>query len=233
MSASLVMASLLMGLAGSPHCAAMCGAGCAVVSGNQRGLWSFQAGRMAGYAAAGALMATSAAALQWGWNATSVLKPFWAMLHVAIVVLGLWLACTGRQPAWLDRLSQRVWQRLRHRTLGWEFSRLPRELRAAGAGVLWVLLPCGLLYSALMVAALASTPVQGAGVMAAFALGSALGLHLGPTLWWRFARPGGAPAARAQAGQWAIRLAGLTLALASGWALWHGVWMAFLAPVCQ
>lgn len=228
MSASLLTAALLMGLAGGPHCAAMCGAGCAAVSGGPRGLWSFQAGRLAGYATAGALVAVSAGALQWGWNATAFLKPFWAMLHVAIVVLGLWLAATGRQPAWLDRFAQRAWQSLRHRTLGWELGRWPRELRSAGAGLLWVLLPCGLLYSALMVAALASTAGQGAAVMAAFAAGSALSLHLGPTLWWRWGQ-----ARSGAAGHWAVRLAGLTLAGASAWALWHGIWMAFLAPVCS
>lgn len=230
MSSSLFTAALLMGLAGGPHCAAMCGAGCTAVSGGQRGLWGFQAGRLSGYATAGALVAVSAGALQWGWQATAILKPFWAMLHVGIVVLGLWLAFTGRQPAWLDRLAQRTWQAVRHRTLGWEFDRWPRALGPAAAGLLWVLLPCGLLYSALMVAALASSAGEGAGVMAAFAAGSALSLHLGPTLWWRWF--GGDAGRSRRTAQWAVRLAGLTLAGASAWALWHGIWMAFLAPVC-
>ena len=43
----------------------------------------------------------------------------------------------------------------------------------------------GLRQSALLVAALASGPVQGAAVMAVFATASALSLWLRPTLWWR------------------------------------------------
>ena len=78
------------------------------------------------------------------------------------------------------------------------------RLRAALFGSLWVALPCGLLQSALLVAALASTPVSGAAVMAAFALTSSLSLWAGPALWFRWA--GRDSAARWQGS--AIRVAG-------------------------
>jgi hypothetical protein len=55
--------------------------------------------------------------------------------------------------------------------------------------------------------------------MALFAIASSLGLWFGPALWLRLA---GAPSA-AMAQVAAVRLAGLVLAGASAWALWHGM----------
>jgi hypothetical protein len=62
------------------------------------------------------------------------------------------------------------------------------KLRNGGAvilGILWALMPCGLLYGALLVAALSNSPVEGASVMALFALGSAVVLTIGPWVWLR------------------------------------------------
>lgn len=222
MLAGLVMTALLMGLAGGPHCVAMCGAATAGLGCTPRRLWAFQAGRAAGYALMGGLVASSAGLLQWGAAQAAVLKPFWAMFHVAIVALGVTLLWHGRQPAWLDRWAHRVWQGVRLRTLGWQGEHWP-----AAAGLLWALLPCGLLYSALMVASLSSQPGQGVVVMAAFAGGSALSLHLGPALWqrWRGSRERGS-------GRLGIRLAGLAVAGASAWALGHGIWQEYERLLC-
>ena len=90
--------------------------------------------------------------------------------------------------------------------------------------LLWALLPCGLLYSALMVASLSSQPLQGAAVMALFACGSSLSLLAGPWLWLRLGRQPGLNG-------WGMRLAGLALALSSAWALWMGLFHD-TAPWC-
>ena len=81
--------------------------------------------------------------------------------------------------------------------------------------MLWALLPCGLLYSAVLVAALSASWWQGGGVMTMFAIGSGLAMTAGA--WW-FQRLG-----HSGSGGWAIRLAGLALVLTSGWALWMGI----------
>ena len=65
MQTSLAVTALLMGLAGGPHCIAMCGAACAGLgqaAGERRNeaMWVFQLGRVLGYAALGALAAASA-----------------------------------------------------------------------------------------------------------------------------------------------------------------------------
>jgi sulfite exporter TauE/SafE len=76
-------------------------------------------------------------------------------------------------------------------------------------------MPCGLLYSALMVAALSASAVQGGLIMLAFGAGTAITLTVAPWLLLRLR--GGA------SGAWGIRLAGLALVLTSGWALWMGI----------
>ena len=209
-SLSLIGAAALAGLAGSPHCVAMCGAACAGIGGGAaRRTLAFQAGRLAGYALLGGVVAASAGALQWTLAQTAMLKPLWAMFHVAVVLLGASLLWLGTQPAWVERGSERVWRALRMRTLGLDTVRWP-----VLAGALWALLPCGLLYSALMLAALADSAAGGVAVMASFAAASGLGLQFGAALLGR---------ARAGNGRIGVRLAGAALIAASVWALGMGL----------
>jgi len=210
-SSSLFVAAAVAGLVGSPHCVAMCGAACAGVTGKQAGhALAFQAGRLIGYAALGALVAASAGALQWAAAHATLLKPLWGMFHVAVLLLGASLVWLGAQPAWVDRGAQQVWRALRVRTLSLDTARWP-----FAAGALWSLLPCGLLYAALMLAALADTPLDGAGVMALFALSSGAALQLGAF---------GVRRIGLHSGRWGVRLAGGGLVAASAWALGHGLW---------
>ena len=64
-------------------------------------------------------------------------------------------------------------------------------------------------------------------VMAGFAGASAAGLVLGPALWWRLS--GGRAGALSISPSLAVRWAGAALALASAWALGHGLWMRVAA----
>ena len=82
-------------------------------------------------------------------------------------------------------------------------------------GTVWALLPCGLLYSALLVAAMSARPLDGAMVMALFAAGTSVSMMAGPWLWLRLRS--------ADSGQWGVRLAGLALASSSAWAVWMGL----------
>ena len=76
-------------------------------------------------------------------------------------------------------------------------------------------MPCGLLYSALLVAALSNSAAQGALSMLAFALGSGLWLLAGPWLWARVrTRLNG------WRESWGTRFAGLLLFAIAAWALW-------------
>jgi sulfite exporter TauE/SafE len=131
------------------------------------------------------------------------------LLHVAALVLGCLLLWQGRQPMWLDAAAQSLWRRVR--AWGGRFGQgTPMVI-----GALWSLMPCGLLYSALMVAALTGNVAEGALTMALFALGSSVSLWAGPWLLLQLKNLGD--------GSWGIRIAGLALAAISAWALWMGL----------
>lgn len=224
MNLALVFSALALGWAGSPHCTLMCGAACTAVV-RRDGGWAqagFHLARVASYAAAGAVVAASVDALGALGRWSPALRPLWSLVHAAALMLGLWLLWHGRQPAWLTQ-----WGRTRHDlpdAQGWQ--RLRGPARAAAAGSLWAAWPCGLLQSALVVAALANGPAGGALVMAAFGASSALGLLAAPWVW---ARWGGGGTAGAGVVVWGTRAAGLMLVAASGWALGHGLWQEWLA----
>ena len=214
MQTSMAITALVMGLVGGPHCVAMCGAACAGIgraagARSTRALLGFQLSRMVGYAAFGAIAAGSVQGLAWLGTNTAVLRPVWTMFHVAALLLGAVLLWQARQPAWIENLGQAVWRKARPAltTLG---PRAPVVL-----GVAWALMPCGLLYSALLVASLSANALEGAAIMALFSLGTSVSLTAGP---WLLLRLRGA-----RSGAWGMRLAGLALAVTSGWALWMGI----------
>ncbi len=263
MQTTLAATALLMGLVGGPHCIAMCGAACAGIartaSGQSpRSLWMFQAGRVAGYSALGGLAAASMQGLGWLSVQSAALRPVWTLFHAAAALLGLMLLWQARQPVWLEQSARKVWRGVR------SFTGDSKNASKSGAtgtaplliGVLWSLLPCGLLYSALLVAAMSGNVQEGAAVMALFALGSGVSLMAGPWLWLRFrprVRPslhsmtrepglsvvrfqgrggdGGGDTGGDKGGKWAIRIAGLALFATSAWALWMGL-VHDTAPWC-
>lgn len=249
MDLALAFSALLLGLAGSPHCVAMCGAACTAIAGRcgrarpQQALLGLHAGRLLSYAVGGAVVAGGVGALAAlaAWSPS--LRPLWTLVHVAALGLGVWLLWTGRQPEFLENLGRGRARELAAASLptagGAQAVTVLRlaagagptvaapapvagggtagPAKAAAAGALWLGLPCGLLHSALVMAALANTPLGGAGIMAAFAVGTTVGLWIGPTLWWRVGAPGGGWLARGGA----VRLAGLMLVGISAWALSH------------
>lgn len=214
MQTSMAVTALFMGLVGGPHCVAMCGAACTGIAraaghSGTRALLTFQASRLLGYALFGAFAAGSVQGLAWLGTHTAVLRPLWTSFHVAALLLGLVLLLQARQPAWIDGLGQGIWRRARP-----VMTRLgPRAPVVLGVG--WALMPCGLLYSALLVASLTANALEGAAVMALFCLGTSVSLIAGPWLMLRLKA--------ACSGAWGIRLAGLALLVTSGWALWMGI----------
>lgn len=171
------VAALAGGLLGSLHCLGMCGPFVlliAAASGSHRDNLIRQAcfavGRITSYAFMGAWLA-------WGvWKASQPewLKPLPSVLSVvagvALIVLavqpkrgfGVPKGSTATVCSWLPRLRGVLQQR------GWT--------APLAAGVLTAWIPCGLLYAFLALAAASSRPAQGAAVMAAFGLGTALPL---------------------------------------------------------
>ncbi len=214
MQTSLALSALIMGLAGGPHCVAMCGAACAgfghaAGQHHNTALISFQAGRWVGYSLMGGLAAFSVQALGWLTVESAALRPLWSLLHVGAFVLGLLLVWQAKQPVWLDQSAQQLWSKIRRLNAN------AGQIAPVAVGVMWAFMPCGLLYSALMVAALTGNALEGALTMACFALGSGVSLGLAPWLLLRLKDMGD--------GAWGVRLAGVALAVTSAWALWMGL----------
>jgi uncharacterized protein len=221
MNATLAWTALLMGLAGGPHCLAMCGLGCAGVARatggqNRHATKLFHMGRVAGYTMLGAVAGASTEGLGWLAAQTSVLRPIWTTLMLATFAFGLWMLASARQPVWLELAGRSVWGKVKGFTqvkIGGQGGVAPMMM-----GGLWALMPCSLLYSALLVAMLSGNAWNGATTMLLFGTGSTLVMTGGTAVALRFLR--GSSQVRLQL--WSIRLAGLALVAASVWALWMG-----------
>ena len=235
MNTTLAATAMLMGLAGSPHCAAMCGAACAGVvkrcggHSPQSAITALHVGRVLSYALAGALVAASANALAAWSQELRWLQPFWGILHVAALVLGLHLLWAGRQPMWMAAWGQGTSRSVQAPSAATVSFQRRGSFKAGLWGLAWAAWPCGLLQSALLVAALSSTAAEGAGLMTLFALGSAVGLWVTPWVWLKIQGATGLGKLSSSA---AVRLAGALLAGASGWALSHGMGAASCRTFC-
>ena len=224
---SLLWTTLFMGLVGGAHCLVMCAAPCALVASGgasdqavSRWRWlSFHVGRLLGYSALGALAAWAMGEMAWLASTTTWLRPVWTGMHLAILFWGGLMLLQGQQPRWLEAGGRAVWRKVQ-----------PLVTQPSGsflAGMALALLPCGLLYSAVLTAALAANPGFGALGMLGFGVGSGLWLWLAPLAWrllqgtvgrWR--------------SDWGTRAAGAMLVGVALWALWldavHGpeLWCA-------
>ncbi len=244
MTGALLVTVALIGLAGTPHCAGMCGALC---SGAGRacgarsltsGVVSVLIGRLIGYALAGAVAASVVMAVRWLSIGTGWLRPLWSALQFFMFGLGLWLMWRGRLPSVAEAWMERV---LRHKgpvSHPGEAVRLfgPGELKSAAVGVLWPLIPCGLLQSALLMASMASSPQEGALLMVVFGATSMLGVLAGAYSWMRWLKPSAGGAASGYSSDlrstWPVRLTGAVLVVSAGWTLLHGMGLVQQAPWC-
>jgi uncharacterized protein len=212
METPLALTTLLMGLAGGPHCIAMCGAACGGLQKSSAGIriWQFHTGRIIGYASLGAIAAASVNTLAWFSDQTLALHPLWTFFHVLVLAWGLVLLIFARQPAWADQFGRHIWDKVKRVSL----------LSGGGifTGMLWALMPCGLLYSALLVASLNANPVSGAFSMATFALGTSVSLIIGPWFWFRLKH-----GLKWLGDSTSMRLAGLFLSGVAAWAIWMDV----------
>lgn len=174
-----LIAVLIIGLLGSAHCVGMCGGfvlALSQVKGQTRRLQAHQAlyylGKTATYAALGALV---------GGFGNVLMNLFSGMQQVLSIGLGVFLVVVG-----LGLIG--VWKRF----VGPRFMARWKPLSAAigkvlqrrshsasfGLGLLNGLLPCGLVYGVLAVAAASGTPLRGTVVMAVFGLSTIPALYL-------------------------------------------------------
>ncbi|WP_350557688.1 sulfite exporter TauE/SafE family protein [Psychrobacter sp. CAL346-MNA-CIBAN-0220] len=176
MTTALLVAALLMGFFGSPHCLGMCGGLVAafglsmkdVSPAKRRGLIAtYHLGRLLSYASLGLIA---------GLIGTTVLAPLMMGNSTPRILLGLVLVFVGMTMLGapfltkLERFGMRFWQVLAPlRKKVFPLTTFPRALTA---GLLWGFLPCGLVYGALLIAVVGHDPLTGAVLMFAFGLGT-------------------------------------------------------------
>lgn len=165
-----LFSALLMGLAGSGHCLAMCGglAGAMGLNQSPLRLFIYNIGRITSYMLAGALVGGAALAVADVHPQGLLVIRFLAglmMILLALYLTRIWMALTV-----LEKAGAVVWRWLR--PISRQFPPNSPTPRLWIAGMIWGWLPCGLVYSALSWAAISGDPVNGALMMLAFGLGT-------------------------------------------------------------
>jgi len=216
----VLLSALVLGFAGSVHCLGMCGgiAGALTQAAPARGpivasvrTLLYSIGRIASYAMAGALVGSFGAFF------AGVPTPFGLIrfaVGLVIVVIGLQIAFAGRLFAPLERAGLSLWRLAS--PLARRIGRPERAWQFLALGLLWGWLPCGLVYSGLVMAAASGSAVTGAIAMACFGVGTL------PAVW---AVTGfGAALARLGGGASVRRSAGIALVCFGLWSI-VGTWI--------
>ncbi|HUO19866.1 MAG TPA: sulfite exporter TauE/SafE family protein [Steroidobacteraceae bacterium] len=189
--------AFLAGLLGSSHCALMCG-GIATALGTAPGgrgrIFLYQIGRIASYGIAGACVGALGAAAGFAFSVSRWSEVLRLATAVMVMVIGLDIALSGSGRArWLrapERWGAQLWRHIAPLARGTRHA--PPALRAFGVGFLWGWLPCGLVYSVLLAAAVSGGAVSGILTMAAFGLGTVPAMAGLGLLGARLPRPEGA-----------------------------------------
>ena len=215
--------AFVVGLLGGVHCVGMCGGVVSMLTlgidpAHRRRLTSvlplqlgYNLGRVAGYGLAGALaggvgaLLAQSGALYWGQ------RTLYGLAAVVMIALGLYLGGWWRGLAVVERAGTGLWRRIE--PVGRRLLPIRNFPQALAVGLVWAWLPCGLVYSVLILALGTGSPVQGALLMLAFGLGTlpnllGIGLLAGA-------------AARYLEAVWLRRAAGLLVMGFGVYALWQ------------
>jgi sulfite exporter TauE/SafE len=220
-------AAALLGLAASGHCLVMCG-GISAALGmaaekNSAGrtrlplLVGYQLGRIGAYSLAGLLLAGIFGGLISLLDIESVRRTLRALSALALLLAALVAFGRLRDPG--TGIGRKLWQRLA--PLGRRLVPVNTLARAFTFGMVWGWMPCGFVYSVLLVATLQLDAVRGAMTMAAFGLGTAPALLITALGAQRLKSFAALPATRHIAGSLLLLSAVLTLV---------GPWVAHSVP---
>jgi uncharacterized protein len=211
------LALFLVGLLGGTHCVGMCGGivGALSLGGPTRLSLhlAYNCGRIASYAAAGALAGAVGGLSLTLAGQLPVRIALYVAANLMLVALGVYLIGATWALAFVERIGQNLWRRIQ--PLGRRFIPARTLAQAFPLGLLWGWLPCGLVYSALATALTAGSAGKGALLMLAFGLGTLPNLLLAGFLLARLKRLVQRPAVRWTAG-----------ALIAGFGVWGllGAW---------
>jgi sulfite exporter TauE/SafE len=172
-------AAFLAGFLGSSHCIGMCGAIVVLFEGGPGttkvpGAWlrrlSYNVGRATFYALLGAVAAIGGAVLTKTVGVSQGLTVLRWLAGLLVIAIGLNLLFDWQFTRFLESAGSGLWRKLSR--FGKKVLPATTVPRSLGAGFIWGALPCGLVYSAVALAATTADPVSGATIMFAFWLGT-------------------------------------------------------------
>lgn len=160
------LAALIMGLAGSIHCAGMCGPIAMIVAGNKetnlrpwKSALMYNSGRVLTYTVLGAISGLVGHSVIWFAG-----QQWLSVIAGVIILAGLFLTQTN--IGFIRKLTEPFYIRIR--TVLGKVLRKRKAGTSLYLGMLNGLLPCGLVYAAMGGAAAAGTMLNGAGFMFLF-----------------------------------------------------------------
>ena len=174
--------AFVMGFFGGSHCVGMCGGIVGVLTyglaEEKRENWwatfpyvlAYNLGRLASYTLAGAIVGGISL---WALDLAAIdefKQTLKLLAGIFMLVLGLYLGGWWYGLLKVEQLGQGLWKHLQ--PIGQRFMPVRTLPQALVLGMVWGWLPCGLVYSALILAMTASTVQQGALVMLSFGLGT-------------------------------------------------------------
>jgi sulfite exporter TauE/SafE len=227
-------AALLLGLAASGHCLVMCGgisAALGIATARRAGgrprlalLAGYQSGRIASYTLAGLAIGGARGGLVGLPDLDAVRRALRALGAAALLLGALVAFGRVRDPGF--GIGRRLWAKLA--PLGRRLLPVDSLPRAFAFGLLWGWMPCGFVYTVLLIAATRLDALDAAATMAAFGLGTAPALFAGALGAQRLAGYAARPGARRLAG--VVLLVSAALTLLGPWLPGSGHWMHAWLP---
>jgi sulfite exporter TauE/SafE len=235
MGSLTIGAALLLGLVASGHCVIMCGgisAALGIATARRadgrpqvRLLVAYQLGRILSYSLAGLLIGGALGTVVNLLDIEAVRRALRAVSALALLLGALVIFGRVRDPG--AGLGRTLWPKLA--PLGRRLLPINSLPRATAFGMVWGWMPCGIVYTVLLIASLQANAANAAATMAAFGLGTAPAMLATAFGAHRFLGFTARPAGRRIAGTVLVACALITFAtpwLVSSAPMLHG-WLPF------
>ncbi len=177
MLTATLLSAFLMGFIGSTHCIGMCGGIISTLSTNFSSakqnssfliLLFYNIGRITSYSFIGLLVGIFSSGL-----IGMLPDPHAFSMKISgffFILLGLYISQVVNSFKYLENAGQKLWARIE--PFGRKYLPARNNLDAMKLGLVWGWLPCGLVYSALVLAATQVTPLHSALTLFVFGLGT-------------------------------------------------------------
>lgn len=183
-----LLTALMVGLLGGVHCLGMCGGVVGALSFNLRpevqlSLWkmfpyhlAYNLGRISSYVVVGALFGFLGSSVVNLASFLPVQQSLQLFAGIFMLLLGLYVGGWWNGVVAVERIGQSIWKYLQ--PLARKMSVVQSISQAWVYGLVWGWLPCGLVYSMLIMALSAGGAFEGGMIMLAFGLGTLPNLML-------------------------------------------------------